>query len=539
MATGFIAQPTASFDPGFVQAPSKEDEKTQTFQPISPITGKAVDYVPTTYKSGTGSLAPSGVGRSLQSTVPSVSDVGAGGISAGKAAGGAALAALLAKLGKGEGEESQGGLGDVLSGAKKFLKLGDMNNTLETSLNKLRDQGFDGIVDQIDYHLGIDSKFMPDSKAGKAFLDYKPPDAIRGAEGIPEFGGGDMGTYGTGTSPDTSSLGHTGEGLYGTGTPPSQGLPTYDPISGGNIMTQPTTAYGAPIFSAPGVAGMFPGAIAASTPAAIASGAAAAATAAMPGMVGATGVSIPSMGGALAGATAAPTAAAGGAGIGALGAAGMLGIAAAGFMALKGMKKDDPAINRKIAADLGKHAEAAMNGDAGALASIKARLFGDSSAGGEHAGELIKLAISGEPQITSGWQGSIPYGHKHAANYPHHVQQWKPEVQKWYRENILEEHGTIHSTRDKIVGGRSAEDPLQLNPYIDTITPRIVSGSNVGEDGPVDVYMAAKINEQRGGMTPSEANTFYARTGQMPAGFVDWRNNPNSKFYVDPSNQNG
>ena len=529
MATGFIAQPTASFDPGFVQAPSKEDEKTQTFQPISPITGKAVDYVPTTYKSGTGSLAPSGVGRSLQSTVPSVSDVGAGGISAGKAAGGAALAALLAKLGKGEGEEGQGQFGDILSGAKKFLKLGDMNNTLETSLNKLRDQGFDSLVDQIDGALGIDSTFMPDSKAGKAFLEYGKSDM-----GIPEFGGGDMGTYGTGTSPDTSSLGHTGEGLYGTGTPPSQGLPTYDPISGGNIMTQPTTAYGAPIFSAPGVAGMFPGAIAASTPAAIASGAAAAATAAMPGMVGATGVSIPSMGGALAGATAAPTAAAGGAGIGALGAAGMLGIAAAGFMALKGMKKDDPEINKKIAADLGRHAEKAMNGDVNSLNSIKARLFGSSAAGGEHPGELAILASSGSTEISGGWQGYIPYGGNSSAS-PHSVVGWKPEVAKWYRDNVLPEHDVIHSARDKIVGGRGGQDPLQLNPYIDTTTPRIVSAASAGEDGPVDIYMAAKINEQRGGMTPKDANTFYAKTGQMPVGWVDWRNNPNSSFYVDPS----
>ena len=66
------------------------------------------------------------------------------------------------------------------------------------------------------------------------------------------------------------------------------------------------------------------------------------------------------MGGALAGAlgpAAAAPAAAGGAGVGSLlGAAGALGplaLAGIGFGILKGMKKDDPLINQKIAADMG------------------------------------------------------------------------------------------------------------------------------------------------------------------------------------------
>ena len=231
------------------------------------------------------------------------------------------------------------------------------------------------------------------------------------------------------------------------------------------------------------------------------------------------------------------------------GALGPLGLALGLYGIVSGMKKDDPTINAKIAAEGRRNAEAAMKGDAGALASIKARLFGDSAAGGENAGELFKMASSGGTEITSGWQGYAPYGTPQSER-PHHVIGWPKEVSDWYRDTFLTEEGgkpnlqsTIHSTRDQIVGRREAQDPLQLSPFVDTTTPRMtpllpdgsINLSAVqGMDGPVDLAMAAKINEQRGGMTPEEAGLFYAQTGSMPAGFYDWRNDPNSRFYTDP-----
>jgi hypothetical protein len=213
------------------------------------------------------------------------------------------------------------------------------------------------------------------------------------------------------------------------------------------------------------------------------------------------------------------------------------------------MKKDDPFINQKIAADMGEKAKAAMGGDAGALATIKARLFGDSAAGGEHAGELIKLASSGGTETTGGWQGYVPYG-TDPSRIGHSVVGWEPEVAAWYRKEMLgegegkrNEHVEIHKSRDEIVGRREDLDPLQGNPFVDTTTPRmtptLADGSiNVsaiqGDEGPVDLAMAAKIDQARGGMTPQDANLFYQRFGHMPAGYYDWRNDPNSRFYVDP-----
>ena len=515
---------TPTFDPGFVQTPTTTTaQPTQTFgTSVTPTTQTFTPSdVPTI--SDTSSLAPTLPGRTIGDSTTSIglrqrSDSDFGGIAAG-AAGAGGLAALLGALGR----EDTGGGGllspeNILSGAKKIFDLGNQSGTSPfTKLKELLPEDLQSLVDNI-------------SEAPSKIIDNL-------------FGGGDPVSNVGSTATSPSSLGHTGEGLYGTGT-----SPVGDPFSAAKEVANLVgpISQGAASYAA-ATASLFPGAAASTSALMSAPGMASTMTAAGTTLV-------PSVGGTIAGVmgpsamiptaahlAAAPASVAGGLAstTGLAAAAGPLAIAAIGFGILKGMKKDDPTINKRMAAELGRHAEAAMNGDAGALASIKARLFGDSAAGGEHPGELIKLAVSGEPQITSGWQGSIPYGHKDEANYPHHVVQWKPEVQKWYRENVLGEHKIIHSTRDKIVGGRSAEDPLQLNPYIDTTTSRVVPPQQAGADGPVNIYMAAKINESRGGMTPSEANTFYARTGQMPAGFVDWRNNPNSQFYVDPSNQGG
>ena len=314
---------------------------------------------------------------------------------------------------------------------------------------------------------------------------------------------------------------------------PSLNLPNNPYLSGGPTPAPSLGLVGNQV----AMANLFPGAVGTS------------ALAAAPGFAAlAPGVTaIPSMGGALAGAlgpAAAAPAAAGGAGVGSLlGAAGALGplaLAGIGFGILKGMKKDDPFINQKIAADMGEKAKLAMEGDAGALNTIKARLFGGSAAGGEHAGELIKLASSGGTEATGGWQGYVPYG-TDPSRIGHSVVGWEPPVAAWYRREMLgegegkrNEHVEIHQSRDEIVGRREDEDPLQGNPFVDTTTSRMRTAAESGIDGPIDLATAAKIDQARGGLTPQGANLFYQRFGHMPVGYYDWRNDPSSRFYVDP-----
>ena len=108
MATtsGFVQQPTTSFNPGFVQANPPAEEQTQTFGISSaPATQTfGIANVPT--GPSFGSFAPFGQGQPATSTVPSISAVSGGGDSglgtAAVAGGGVALAALLSKLGGGK-----------------------------------------------------------------------------------------------------------------------------------------------------------------------------------------------------------------------------------------------------------------------------------------------------------------------------------------------------------------------------------------------------------------------------------------------------
>ena len=139
MANGFVTQPdttdTASFDPGFVQAPPPPAEGTQTFGTSTPSATQTFGISPVATGPSSGSLAPLGPGRSAASTVGDIStrrsDSGfddLGGVAAG-VAGAGGLAALLGS----QGREANGGLGgilspqNILSGAQKLFKLGDFS----------------------------------------------------------------------------------------------------------------------------------------------------------------------------------------------------------------------------------------------------------------------------------------------------------------------------------------------------------------------------------------------------------------------------
>ena len=322
------------FDPGFVQAPPPRQEDIpppQTFEvpkvPTQPrisypssVTGGeifGVPQVPTTgggflAPSGPGqpatSLAPSGPGQPATSTVPSLSPSSGGGggfgIDGSTLALGGGAAALAAALGA-AGQKENGGGGilspeNILSGLSKISDLTKFTGD-GSILDKLLPEGFD--------------------------LTSLPENLLNGITEALGLGGEAAGAAGSigHAAPSTLSLG-PGAGIHGTGqigvTAPSAGA-------------APTTASGffsgaGPIFSAPGVAGMFPGA-ATST----------AALSAVPGLAGAIGgttISIPSMGGALAGATAAPAAGAGSM----MAAFAPAAIALGGIMALKMSSQKDP-----------------------------------------------------------------------------------------------------------------------------------------------------------------------------------------------------
>jgi hypothetical protein len=224
MANGFVTPPPpVDFDPGFVQAPpATAPEQTQTFGTSFTEKPQFFGTAGTPTGGFAGSLAPFGPGRSAASTVPSIgvsdvdSDVNLGGI----AAAGAGLAGLGALVGS-LGQEENGGVGsiaeNIMSGASKFLDLGNMTGNLgETAISKLRDAGFDEMAKGLDQAFGIDSTFSPGSKAGEAFLEYGKSDM-----GIPEFA-------------DTS-------GVTGTPAPPAtqagpqmsgEFVQAVDPISG-------------------------------------------------------------------------------------------------------------------------------------------------------------------------------------------------------------------------------------------------------------------------------------------------------------------
>ena len=323
MATtsGFVQQPTTSFNSGFVQANPPAEEQTQTFGISSaPATQTfGIANVPT--GPSFGSFAPFGQGQPATSTVPSISAVSGGGDSglgtAAVAGGGVALAALLSKLGGGKEKEGDQGLSfdNISSGAQKLFNLSDMGTGVEETLGKLRDAGFDDIVNNIDkYVTGTDSTFMPGSRAGEAFL--KGP-----VEGIPEFGGMEINPT-------------AGQELANLPGPLSQGAAAY------------ATNFGP-------VGSLFPGA-AANTAALMASPGFAATVSTMPvmGVAGATSqISLlPSMG-ALSGATAAPAASM----MAAMG-PGLLAIGA--IMALKASNQKDPGTLAAEAEQLFDHVSA-------------------------------------------------------------------------------------------------------------------------------------------------------------------------------------
>lgn len=136
-------------------------------------------------------------------------------------------------------------------------------------------------------------------------------------------------------------------------------------------------------------------------------------------------------------------------------------------------------------AEMGRQAEAAMGGDEGALASIKARLFGDSQAGGEHIGHMAELVSSGR-QEGPGWTNYVPYG---APNQdPTALVGWRPDIAKFYRDIVYPEQPKIHELRDDMVGRRAGDDPIQFNPFIDSITSKIRTAAESGMDGPVDIW---------------------------------------------------
>ena len=86
-----------------------------------------------------------------------------------------------------------------------------------------------------------------------------------------------------------------------------------------------------------------------------------------------------------------------------------------------------------------------------------------------------------------------------------------------------------------MVGRRNADDPIQFNPFIDSISSKIRTAAESGEDGPVAIWGASKAS----GYHPEDVALFTRAYGRPPAGYVDWRNDPNSPWYVDPTQMGG
>ena len=318
------------FDPGFVQAPPPRQEDIpppQTFEVPKVPTHTQTFGVPQVPTTGGGFLAPSGPGQPATSTVPSLSPSSGGGggfgIDGSTLALGGGAAALAAALGA-AGQKANGGGGilspeNILSG---LSKIGDLTGLTGDGsiLDKLLPEGFDltslpeNVVESVSNFLGIDSTFMPGSKAGEAFQ-------LGPTEGIPEFGGMEINLT-------------AGQELANLPGPPSPGAAAY------------ATNFGP-------VGSLFPGA-AANTAALMAAPGFAATVSTMPvmGVAGATSqISLlPSMG-ALSGATAAPAASM----MGAMG-PGLLAIGA--IMALKASNQKDPGTLAAEAEQLFDHVSA-------------------------------------------------------------------------------------------------------------------------------------------------------------------------------------
>ena len=270
------------------------------------------------------------------------------------------------------------------------------------------------------------------------------------------------------------------------------------------------------------MASLFPGAVGTS------------ALAAAPGFATlAPGVTaIPSMGGALAGAlgpAAAAPAAAGGAG-GLLGAAGALGPLALGaglMFALKGMKKKDPATNRKLMQEAERYGRLAQTGDTDALRFLQGRVFGPDSASGQGFLNLMKLAASDNPDFISGETGYAPFG-SNPDQYPHHVIGWSPELSNWFTTEFLPDAPQIFKVRQQLEQGQNADEPLLINPYTHDVRDNIVTSAAAGGDGPVDPMMASRMS----GLTSSDVEAM----GFKPPGWVAWDeglNDPNDQRFID------
>ena len=260
------------------------------------------------------------------------------------------------------------------------------------------------------------------------------------------------------------------------------------------------------------MASLFPGAVGTS------------ALAAAPGFATlAPGVTaIPSMGGALAGAlgpaAAAPAAAGGASSLGALGGAGaMLPLAGAGllFAALKGMKKKDPATNRKLMMEAEKYATKAKAGDVDALRFLQGRVFGPHSAHGEGFLNLMALAASDSPDFISGQTGYAPFG-SDPDKYPHHIMGWSPELSEWFKTDFYPNAPQILKVRQQLERGRNADDPLLINPYTAAI------------DQNLDPMTASRMS----GITSADVEAM----GFKPPGWVAWDqglDDPNDSRFID------
>ncbi len=212
MATtsGFVQQPTTSFNPGFTQAPQIAlPEVARTFEvPKVPTHTQTfgVPQVPTTgggflAPSGPGqpvtSLAPSGPGQPATSTVPSLSPSSRGGSGLGTGAaigGGAALAALLNNMGRDSGSDSFS-IQNMLGGLSKMGKLTGITGD-GSILDKFLPKGFDltslpeNVVESVSNFLGLGGEAAGLAGTGNAMIAtggaYAPSYAGMGGMYTPE-----------------------------------------------------------------------------------------------------------------------------------------------------------------------------------------------------------------------------------------------------------------------------------------------------------------------------------------------------------------
>jgi hypothetical protein len=444
----------------------------------------------------------------------------------------------LSTLTTGKSLLEHAGVPNPLSAARGLLG-GDGLNL--QALNPASDVPLTALLGDAGRNLGLASSAFPNAlpggvggSVGIGPSGYLSPDALAGISnpvttpvtvaptptptvpvGSPQLGAAPLeavhGPYELGPLPEPVPQGviDAGQSMAEAITGAETGMPTNPySVSGGPT---PAPSLGL-VGNQAAMASLFPGAVGTS------------ALAAAPGFATlAPGVTaIPSMGGALAGAlgpaAAAPAAAGGASSLGALGGAGaMLPLAGAGllFAALKGLKKKDPANNRKLMLEAEKYAKKAKSGDVDALRFLQGRVFGPHSAHGEGFLNLMALAASDSPDFISGQTGYAPFG-SDPDKYPHHIMGWSPELSDWFKTEFLPDAPKIFAVRQQLEKGLNFDEPLLVNPYTAAI------GQNW------DPMTASRMS----GITSADVEAM----GFKPPGWVAWDqglDDPNDSRFID------